>query len=396
MEVNRVYVDAEGVVRMSPTGWPEEPRVNLGPNPDSSDYEIADENQEQYEAALEKAKEESIPFEDQDRAKIAMHRTTPYHMVKNGEFYTIEPIQVELIKQRWTGASLSKNSRLPEWIDIKDNYSVGDERTVARIVTEEEKPAPDIVPESVCAKCGGVGFYHLGTHTRITCSCLRPASWSSITPERWAEFGQHYKGEPRQPAPVVDKTAAQQVVNYQLCPKCQGQGIVSKPPWVAADVESWTSDRACHTCDVCNGAKVILPFTQVQQPTEVDNKLLKKWSLAKWGNEEVLMRDGIMVAITWQEIVDELNKIHQQPTEWIPVRARPLYKTTRNGWEVTEDGEGEFWAAVPLDDGTWWIKHCVVEDEIGLCVVCNDDTETAGFTLEDVTHFIPLPEPPKP
>lgn len=89
---------------------------------------------------------------------------------------------------------------------------------------------------------------------------------------------------------------------------------------------------------------------------------------------------------------------HQQPTEWIPVSERPLYITTEKGWEVTKDGEGEFWAAVPISDNTWWIKHCVVEDEIGLCVVCNDDTETAGFTLEDVTHFIPisLPEPPKP
>lgn len=43
----------------------------------------------------------------------------------------------------------------------------------------------------------------------------------------------------------------------QLCPKCNGQGIVSKPPWVAGDVHQWTSSATSFTCDVCNGAKVI-------------------------------------------------------------------------------------------------------------------------------------------
>lgn len=44
---------------------------------------------------------------------------------------------------------------------------------------------------------------------------------------------------------------------YQLCPKCNGQGIVSKPPWVAGDVDQWTSSAASYICDLCNGAKVI-------------------------------------------------------------------------------------------------------------------------------------------
>jgi len=43
----------------------------------------------------------------------------------------------------------------------------------------------------------------------------------------------------------------------QLCPKCNGQGTVSKPPWVAGDVNQWTSSESSYTCDVCNGAKVI-------------------------------------------------------------------------------------------------------------------------------------------
>ena len=43
----------------------------------------------------------------------------------------------------------------------------------------------------------------------------------------------------------------------QLCPKCNGQGTVSKPPWVAGDVHQWTSSATSFVCDVCNGAKVI-------------------------------------------------------------------------------------------------------------------------------------------
>jgi len=46
-------------------------------------------------------------------------------------------------------------------------------------------------------------------------------------------------------------------VPYQICPKCNGQGIVSKPPWIAEDVNQWTSDSAAYQCDLCGGTKVI-------------------------------------------------------------------------------------------------------------------------------------------
>ena len=45
---------------------------------------------------------------------------------------------------------------------------------------------------------------------------------------------------------------------YQKCPKCDGQGTVSKPPYVAGDVHEWVSTVTSWTCDVCNGAKVLL------------------------------------------------------------------------------------------------------------------------------------------
>ena len=50
------------------------------------------------------------------------------------------------------------------------------------------------------------------------------------------------------------------VVPYQLCPKCNGQGTVSKPPYIAGDVYEWSSSSCQFQCDVCNGQKIIPMF----------------------------------------------------------------------------------------------------------------------------------------
>jgi DnaJ-class molecular chaperone len=49
---------------------------------------------------------------------------------------------------------------------------------------------------------------------------------------------------------------------YQKCPKCDGQGIVSKPPYVAGDQHQWCSSSTSFVCDVCNGKKVIIAPVQ--------------------------------------------------------------------------------------------------------------------------------------
>lgn len=180
--VNRVYVDTEGVVRMSPTGWPDMPatenftsyQVN---GVSAYSYSIATRL---YEEALKKAKEESIPFEDQEtaqelvlhpiRKQLAIERQVSesyiasygvdHDQLKPG-FYTIEPIQVELQHQYFSIFD-------DKWYDVSDgNFShkrkLGANestlRIVARIVTEgycqsifknsklfkpREKPVPDI------------------------------------------------------------------------------------------------------------------------------------------------------------------------------------------------------------------------------------------------------------
>ena len=44
---------------------------------------------------------------------------------------------------------------------------------------------------------------------------------------------------------------------WQLCPKCNGQGMVTKPPYVAGDVTYWTSSSTAYVCDVCKGVKIL-------------------------------------------------------------------------------------------------------------------------------------------
>jgi len=44
---------------------------------------------------------------------------------------------------------------------------------------------------------------------------------------------------------------------WQLCPKCDGQGIVSKPPNINGDQITWTASQTSFTCRVCEGKGII-------------------------------------------------------------------------------------------------------------------------------------------
>lgn len=88
--------------------------------------------------------------------------------------------------------------------------------------------------------------------------------------------------------------------------------------------------------------------------------------------------------------------------EWRDCKDDPLFTFLANGnWECTENGDREFIAAVPYENikqpgkNLWWIRHCVIEDGIGLCVIGDDYNEPAGWELQSVTHWQPLPSPPK-
>lgn len=57
------------------------------------------------------------------------------------------------------------------------------------------------------------------------------------------------------------------IVFMQKCPKCDGQGIVSKPPYIAGDVHQWSSTSASFMCDVCDGQKII-PMALSRMPDD--------------------------------------------------------------------------------------------------------------------------------
>ena len=49
-----------------------------------------------------------------------------------------------------------------------------------------------------------------------------------------------------------------------VCPVCNGAGKISRPPWVAGDVLTWTAgDPASHNCTACKGEGI---FVKVQSP----------------------------------------------------------------------------------------------------------------------------------
>ena len=63
--------------------------------------------------------------------------------------------------------------------------------------------------------------------------------------------------ENSEPKVNINDIIVVKAVPYQLCPKCSGQGTVSKPPYIAGDVYEWTSSSTIFICDVCNGGKII-------------------------------------------------------------------------------------------------------------------------------------------
>ena len=80
---------------------------------------------------------------------------------------------------------------------------------------------------------------------------------------------------------------------------------------------------------------------------------------------------------------------------WVSVEDRPLFTKDEKGiWTCTEDGDKPFIAAVPYNDSKrptetnlWWIMPCIVEDNVGLCVIGDEENTPAGWQLEDVVYF---------
>lgn len=57
----------------------------------------------------------------------------------------------------------------------------------------------------------------------------------------------------------------------QLCPKCQGTGLMSRPPGIPADQRSWVSSTTGpYVCNLCKGAMVIAPEAVLRESTTTD------------------------------------------------------------------------------------------------------------------------------
>ena len=62
---------------------------------------------------------------------------------------------------------------------------------------------------------------------------------------------------------------------WQLCPKCNGQGIVGKPSYIPGDINEWTSSEPFYECDLCSGKKIIyIPFPHTVTTKVTDEEIL--------------------------------------------------------------------------------------------------------------------------
>lgn len=101
-----------------------------------------------------------------------------------------------------------------------------------------------------------------------------------------------------------------------------------------------------------------------------------------------------------QKLYEEwMNKTLDGPEGWINVENKPLVTVSNGGWIVNEGVPDEFLAAVlehnnQTGKDNWWIRHCAIIDERGLCVVTDDDHEPAGWEISDVLFYWPFPLPP--
>lgn len=124
-------------------------------------------------------------------------------------------------------------------------------------------------------------------------------------------------------------------------------------------------------------------------------KLLKVADLRK--RLDAYHRDEISYSMAVHLLNQDINK--RLGKDWISVKERPLVINGDHYWQCTEDGSKEFMAAVPYSDTNkpgqllWWIRYCLIEDEVGLCVIGDTENESCGWEVDHVEYWMPVNEP---
>lgn len=158
---------------------------------------------------------------------------------------------------------------------------------------------------------------------------------------------QQYNSEPiadgNSSAQVAQSPMLAAVIPYQLCPKCQGQGIVAKPSWVAAGVDNWSSTSAVHQCDVCNGQKIIPMFVL---PKEV-----KSISPQKESKKSYELKIGDIVTPT--EIIEPFRKCLTMGNNYMIINFDFDHKERRVKFQIVDDNGNKKWYRLDTFHRRW-------------------------------------------
>jgi hypothetical protein len=98
-----------------------------------------------------------------------------------------------------------------------------------------------------------------------------------------------------------------------------------------------------------------------------------------------------------REILDDLKEA-PQGIKWVNAEVEPLIIKEGRNWQTTKAGSGMFLAALQYHDKTdgkthWWIRQCVIEDEVGLCEVGEIENVPCGWEADQVEYYMPIKAP---
>jgi hypothetical protein len=126
-------------------------------------------------------------------------------------------------------------------------------------------------------------------------------------------------------------SAVCRVVPYQLCPKCNGQGTISKPPYISGDVNQWSSSSSQFQCDVCQGQKIIPMFIL---PEEIE-------VVQKESKTSLTLEVGDVITLT--KIIEPMRKCLSMGKTYMVINISVDHKGNRKRFEIIDDNGNKKW-----------------------------------------------------